>query len=78
MQRSPIATAEDVRFRRSGLRHGLLVQDRDITVKTLVEAGDAVKQMARQFDRRKVTGLEALGHRSQCGQGKIGHTVCTF
>jgi hypothetical protein len=33
--------------------------------------------MARQFDWRKVMGLDALGHRGQGGQGKIGHTVCT-
>ena len=57
MQRSAIATTDNVRFRRSGLRHGLLAQDRDITVETRVEPRDTVEQMARQFDGGQVTGL---------------------
>lgn len=77
MQRSAIATTDNVRFRRAGLRQGLLTQDRDITVETRVEPRDTVEQMARQFDGGQVTGLDTLGHRGQRGQGQIGHTVCT-
>src|SRR5947209_13872256 len=77
MQRSSIAPTDNLRFRRSGLCHGLLTKDRDITVETRVESRDTVEQIARQFDWRKVTGLYALGNRGQRCQGKIGHTVCT-
>jgi hypothetical protein len=75
MQRAPIATACNVSFRRSGLYHGRLGEDRDITVETLVEPGDTVEYMARQLDRREVTCLHALGNRSQRFKGKIGHVV---